>query len=233
MKTISKYAASFLVALTGLTVALPANALPTLRITQGTNVQTVTDNGAGDFVPIDGFVFFLGTVGTYDVNVSAYTKPYIGTAQSPNIDVLSAQFSTSGAASEVVIEFSETDFNNTAQTITLPSSIGGTTSGSVRYQTYASASNALFARDILLADSGTMMGSLGDSFSFDAYASFALNGDYSLTTVMTINHGNGTRINSSFNATVEIPEPALISLTTLSGLMFIAGLSARRRQRRR
>ena len=151
----------------------------------------------------------------------------------PGDFVLSAQFSTSSAASEIVIEFSDTNFNNTSQAITLPSSIGGTTSGSVRYQTYASASNSLFARDILLADSGTMMGAFGDSFSFDDYASFALNGDYSLTTVMTISHGNGTRINSSFNATVEISEPALISLTTLSGLMFIAGLSARRRQRRR
>ena len=233
MKTISKYAASVLVALTGLAVALPANALPTLRITQDSNVQTVADNGVGDFVPINGLVFYLGTVGTYDINVSAYTKPYIGTAQSPSIDILSAQFSTSNAASEVVIEFSETDFNNISQAISLPSSIGGTTNGTVRYQTYASASNSLFARDILLADSGTMSGSFGDSFAFDDYASIALNGDYSLTTVMTINHGNGTRINSSFNATVEIPEPALISLTTLSGLMFIAGLSARRRQRRR
>jgi len=59
-----------------------------------------------------------------------------------------------------------------------------------------------------------------------------MQGDYSLTTIVTVTHG-ASSINSSFNATVEISEPALISLTTLSGLLFIAGFSAQRRQRRR
>jgi len=231
MNKISKFAATAILALTGISIALPASAIPTLRVTQGANVQTISDNGAGDFVPAAGLIFFLGTVGTYNVNVSGYTKPILGTAEAPSIDILSAQFSTSATSSTVVIEFSETDFNTAAQAVNLPSSIGGTTSGTVRYQTFASLSNSLFAQDILISDSGIMAGT--PSFSFDDYATIALQGDYSLTTVMTITHGNGTNVNTSFNATVEISEPALISLVSLSGLLFIAGYGARRRQRRR
>jgi hypothetical protein len=49
--------------------------------------------------------------------------------------------------------------------------------------------------------------------------------------VITITHGASV-VNSSFNATVEIAEPGLISMITLSGLLFAAGIGTRRRQKR-
>ncbi|MFT7570834.1 MAG: hypothetical protein ACI9JL_001866 [Paracoccaceae bacterium] len=233
MKIISKYAAVALLTLTGVAVAVPANAIPALRITQGTNVVDVLDGGANEnpfFSSISGVVGYFGNVGNYAVNVTGYTKPFIGTAEHPSIDFLSAQFSSSSATSTVVVEFSETDFTTSGPSISLPSLIGGTTKGALQYQTYASLDNALFEKDILISDSGI----LGQgAFSFSDYATIALQGDYSLTTVVTVTHGGSSSIvNSSFNATVEISEPALISLTTLSGLLFIAGFGARRRQRR-
>jgi hypothetical protein len=108
--------------------------------------------------------------------------------------------------------------------------IGGTTNGTIRYQTFASLSNALFATDILISDSGV----LGPgAFSFTDFANIALAGTYSLTSVVTITHSVSVT-NSSFNATVEIGEPGLISMISmisLSGLLFAAGISARRRQK--
>jgi hypothetical protein len=127
------------------------------------------------------------------------------------------------------VAFSDTDFVTPGPSITLPSLIGGTTNGTIRYQTFASLSNAVFATDILISDSGV----LGPgAFAFTDFATIAMQGTYSLTTIVTVTHG-ASLVNSSFNATVEISEPALISLTTLSGLLFIAGFSAQRRQRRR
>ena len=81
----------------------------------------------------------------------------------------------------------------------------------------------------MISDSGV----LGPgAFSFSDFASIALSGTYSLTSVVTITH-SASVTNSSFNATVEIPEPGLISMISLSGLLFVAGFGAQRRQRKR
>ena len=230
MNMFSKYAAAALLALTGAAIAMPANAVPTLRLTQGANIVTVADNSLNDSSALPGVVSFSGPVGNFPVTFSTgLTKPTLGSAAHPSIDLLSVQVSSPFSNAVIEIAFSDTDFNSPGPTITLPSLIGGTTTGSIRYQTFASLSNSLFSTDILISDSG-VMGS--GAFSFTDYATIALQGDYSLTTIVTVTHG-ASSVNSSFNATVEISEPALISLTTLSGLLFIAGISARRRQRRR
>lgn len=243
MKIMSKYAAAALLTLTGFAIAMPANAVPSIRITQGTNVLVVEDGDANDRAnlpapfPGAGIVDYFGVVGDFLVDVSGYTKPVLGSAARPSLDFLSAQFSSSVGGSSIMVEFSDTDFITDGPTVTLPSLIGGTTNGTVRYQTFASETNDLFATDILISDSGALTG----AFSFDDYATIALQGNYSLTTIVTVEHGPSPitevgslgLVNSSFNATVAISEPALISLTTLSGLLFIAGYGARRRQRRR
>ena len=154
------------------------------------------------------------------------TKPILGSVIEPSVDLVSLQV---GGGSSIQIEFSETDFFSNGTVVDLPSLIGGTTNGTIRYQTFASLSNDLFAADILISDSGV----LGPgAFSFSDFASIALSGTYSLTSVVTITH-SASVTNSSFNATVEIPEPGLISMISLSGLLFVAGFGAQRRQRKR
>lgn len=243
MNKFGNYAAALLLALSGLSLALPAEAVPSIRITQGTNVLVVEDGDVNDRANLPppfgfdaGVVDYFGVVGNFLVDVSGYTKPFIGSPSRPSLDILSAQFSSSAGASTVTVEFSDTDFVTGGPVVTLPSKIGGTTNGTLRYQTFASLSNDLFAQDILISDSGALTG----AFSFSEMATIALQGDYSLTTVITVDHGPSPTVeggelalvNSSFNATVEISEPALISLTTLSGLMFIVGFANRQRQRR-
>lgn len=243
MNKFGNFAAAALLALSGLSFALPAEAVPSIRITQGTNVLVVEDGDANDRAQLPppfgldaGVVDFLGVVGNFAVDVTGYTKPFIGTSSNPSLDFLSAQFSSSVGGSSITVEFSDTDFTTGGPAVTLPSRIGGTTNGTLRYQTFASLDNDLFAQDILISDSGVLTG----AFSFEDMATIALQGDYSLTTVITVDHGPSPVVeggglgvvNSSFNATVEISEPALISLISLSGLMFIGGYANRRRQRR-
>jgi hypothetical protein len=230
MKILSKYAVAALATLAGVAVASSANALPTLRLTQGANVIVVEDNDANDVNSLAGAVAYAGPIGDYSLTSSiGLTKPILGTVTQPSIDLLSIQLSSSISSAVIEVAFTDTDFSTAGPTITLPSLIGGTTNGTVRYQTYASLTNTAFATDILISDSG-VLGS--GAFAFTDYATIALQGLYSLTTIVTVTHG-ANLVNSSFNATVEISEPALISLTTLSGLLFIAGFGARRRQRRR
>lgn len=230
MKFISKYAAVALLTLTGAAIAMPANAVPTLRLTQGANVLLVEDGDANDGNAGAGVVSYAGPIGDFPLTSSiGITKPTLGSPLQPSLDLLSVQLSSTISSASIEVAFSDTNFTTPGPTISLPSLIGGTTNGTIRYQTYASLSNAVFATDILISDSGV----LGPgAFAFSDLASIALQGTYSLTTIVTVTHG-ASLVNSSFNATVEISEPALISLTTLSGLMFIAGISARRRQRRR
>jgi hypothetical protein len=230
MNLISKYAAAALLTLTGVAIAMPAKAIPTLRLTQNANVILVEDNDANDVNSLAGVVSFAGPVGDYLLTSSVgITKPTLGTANQPSIDLLSVQLSSSVASSVIEVAFSDTDFSTAGPSISLPSLIGGTTNGTIRYQTFASLTNTAFATDILISDSG-VLGS--GAFAFTDYATIALQGLYSLTTIVTVTHG-ANLVNSSFNATVEISEPALISMTTLSGLLFIAGFGANRRQRRR
>ena len=223
----SKYAVAAMLTLTGAAISMPATAVPTLRLTQRANIVTVADNSLNDSSTLPRVVSFAGPVGNFPVTTSTgLTKPILGSAAHPSIDVLSAQVSSPFSNAVIEIAFSDTDFSSPGPTITLPSLIGRATTESIRHQTFASLSNSLFSTDILISDSG-VMGPGG--FLLSDYATIAIQRDYSLTTIVT----GASSINSSFNATVEISEPALISLTTLSGLLFIAGFSAQRRQRRR
>ncbi len=227
MSKIVKFAAAALLTLSGIGLALPAHAIPSLRLTEGANVLTITDNGAGDANTDLGSVAFSGSFGSFYVPIAlGVTKPILGSSVTPSIDLVSLQV---GGGSAIQIEFSETGFFSEGTSIDLPSLIGGTTNGTIRYQTFASLSNNLFATDIVISDSGV----LGPgAFSFSDFASIVLSGTYSLTSVVTITHGANVT-NSSFNATIEIPEPGLISMITLSGLLFVAGFGAQRRQRKR
>lgn len=227
MNKISKFAAIGLLTLSGLSFTLPAQAVPSLRLTEGANIVTVTDNGVGDVNTDIGTVAFSGNVGNFYVPIAlGVTKPILGSAISPSIDLVSLQV---GGGSTIKIEFSETDFFEDGPFVDLPSLIGGTTNGTIHYQTYASLSNDLFATDILISDSGV----LGPgAFSFTDFATIALAGTYSLTSVVTITH-SASVTNSSFNATVEIAEPGLISMISLSGFLFAAAAAARRRRNRR
>jgi len=230
MNKISKFAAIGLLTLSGISLALPAHAIPSLRLTTGGASVTIEDGDANDERAEAGVVAYGQGIGDFFLTSSiGITKPVLGSPNAPSLDLLSVQVSASSSTSSIVVEFSDSDFFADGPTVSLPSLIGETANGTLRYQTFASLSNDEFAKDILISDSGVFQ---PGAFAFQDYATIALAGEYSLTAVITITHG-ASIVNSSFNATVEIAEPGLISMISLSGLLFAAGISTRRRQNRR
>ncbi len=227
MTRLRKLAVGVVATLSAFCLTVPANAVPTLRITEGANIITVTDNGAGDINPFIGAVVFSGTVGNFIVNtVSGVTKPILGSSASPLLDLNSLNINGL-SASQITLEFSENNFTAPGPTLDLPSLIGGSTVGTLQYQTFASLTNTEFARDILIADSGVLTG----GFLFQELATIAISGSFSLTTVVTITHG-AQFSNSSFNAILEISEPALAPPIVIGILVLSANMALRRRKRR-
>ena len=205
----------------------PAHAIPQLQIIQGASSLTIADQDVNDASGDLGGIAFVGSVGSFSFNVSgAATKPLIGSAANPRLDLSSLNIN--GASSGIIqLLFTETDFFGDGSPVSFITGIGGATAGTVTFDAYASASNTAFATDILLGSSGALS---GPTFDFDTMATLAMNGSYSLTTVVTIAH-TGSGLNSSVNAIIEVPEPAL-SPALLIGALALSANALRRRARK-
>jgi hypothetical protein len=203
-----------------------ALAVPQLQLSDGTTTVTVVDQGAGDLDGLSGAIVFSGQIGGYFINVTTgITKPVLGTAEEPSLDLNSINVSGPGGGI-LTIRFTETDYVSNSGTADIFSAIGGVTAGTMQYQTFASTTNDPFQQDLLVSDSGFLSG----PFVFSALSTIAISGSYSLTTVATITHtGAGTQ-NSSFNAVVELPEPFLAPPLVLGTLLLSATLIVRRRR---
>ena len=213
------------------TLALSASAalaIPQLQLSDGTSTVTVTDQGVGDLDGLAGAIVFSGQVGSYFINVTTgVTKPVLGSAEEPSLDLNSINVSGPGGG-VLTIRFTETDYLSNSGTADIFSAIGGVTSGTMQYQTFASTTNDPFQQDLLVSDSGYLNG----PFVFSALSTIAISGTYSLTAVATITHsGSGTQ-NSSFNAVVELPEPFLAPPLVLGSLLLGSTFIMRRRKQR-
>ena len=208
--------------------ASAAHAVSQLQLSDGTSTVTVIDQGVGDIDGLVGSIVFSGQVGGYFINVTTgVTKPVLGTAEDPQLDLNSINISGPGGG-VLTIRFTETDFNSPGGSSDIFSAIGGTTSGNLQYQTFASTTNDPFQQDILVSDSGLLSG----PFVFSALSTIAITGTYSLTTIATITHTGATVQNSSFNAVVELPEPFLAPPLVLGSLLLGSTFVMRRRKQR-
>jgi hypothetical protein len=123
-----------------LVAASPVSASPILRLEQGSNVITVTDNDN------DGVVGFIGTIGTYQLNLT---------------------FGTSGSTSDLSSEYALLDLISGNATGT-----GGTlkiTLADTGYTLPAASGNVVAESDV----AGTLVAPFGGALTFQSWINFA------------------------------------------------------------
>src|ERR1039458_1671426 len=144
----------------GLAVAGLANwahASATLTISDGVNpLITVTDNGLGDLNGGSGQLLVVTNVGVWDLTISsAVTKPAVGSATSPVMDIQIQALSTDSG--NLTYTFSDTGFGPASGTLnaTLSGHVVSGALATVGYNVYGDPFNVLGAETFFLAGTGT------------------------------------------------------------------------------
>lgn len=151
-----------------------AYAVPTLTLFDGTTTITILDNGSGDTNPLLGVVSWSGAIGVWDINIdSGFTKPAIGSATHPHMDLNFSAHST--AAGMLTLSFSDSGFTASG---TGRDAIGGTQdNGSVTDYIRVNGGNVL-----------TLGPLTGSPFSGTATGGMTLTSADLLTLVVGIDH---------------------------------------------
>jgi len=203
------------------TLAAPANAALMLRLSDGVNPDvTITDQLAGDANATAGVVTFIGGIGAWTVNVTTGLSKPLFPASGLHMDLNSVNVTSAGGGSLTIL-LTDPDW------ATLPGPattlVGGTTGGSVSFDTYYDAGNAAFTLTTLIAS----LGPFGPgAFSGTASGNIAAAAPFSVTMRAQITHTGPA--STSFDYEL-IPEPATMLMFGL-GLLGLGALS-RRRQR--
>ena len=172
---------------------------------------------------LDGLILFTGPVGSFSTNtVTGLSKPTIGSAAAPQIDLNSINVS-SGSNRVLHLWLTDTGFTGIGQAV---ARIGGTTNGTVTYETFWDPGNGEFATTNPIG-SLVSFGPGPVAFSSTASSNIVTGGAYSLTQHITITH-NGSAKTTSFDAEILVPEPASIALFGL-GLMGVHAAVRRKR----
>lgn len=201
--------------------AQPGHATLMLEISDGTTTQALSDLGN------TGIITFDSAIGAFSTNVTtAISKPIIGSAQQPDLDLNSVDVTNRASnGGTLTIQVTDTDFLGGSGIATFLNTIGGTQSaGTLGVNTYLDCGNTPFGQGTLLTS---------QNFSTTPFSGGAstfvngCNGSYSLTQVLTLTMPGGAHV--SFDSDLALPEPATLALFG-AGLIGI-GISARRRRK--
>ena len=211
-----------------------AQAVPTLRISDGINPDIiVVDGGGNDSSAMAGVVLFNGAIGNWIVNVvTTLTKPTVGSAQVPYLDLNSQNVST-GTGGTLTITFFDTDFGPTSPSGML-ASIGGTkpSSGTVSYNTFVDDANVGNTSGLGVTPLTSQSFGVPAGTAYSGTAGANLPNDpmttYALVQQVVITHGAGVQ-NTSFDASLTVPDGG----TTVALLGFVLmGVEGLRRKLR-
>lgn len=217
--------------------ATAASAAPiTLQLVSGASVVTVTDGGVGDADPTDGAVTYIGSVGSWSLNVSSgFGYDVLGPA---TMALSSVSVAPAGAAAPLTVWLTQTDLTTAVSGFLMEFHGTGANLASALYSAYADDSNAAFGLSQLIGTLGPF--TPPPSFSGSTSGLVSVTGPYSLTQVFTITGGrsghpttyNGdgqlTGIPSTDVHPEQVPEPA--SLTLFGGGLGTIAMWLRRRR---
>lgn len=167
----------------------------------------------------EGFAQLFASLGDWSINsVIGLSNPILGDDRYDQIHLDS--LNVTGGSGTLYIRMTDTDFERGDGAHFL-AEFGGTTSGTVSFQSFLDTSNTAFGMGTLLSDSGILSGAFSGQDSGNAL----IGGPYSLSIFATITHtGQGA---TSFDYEVTVPEPGTLALLGI-GLLGL-GLSRRRR----
>jgi hypothetical protein len=200
MKSV-KFLVAAVVTIGLVTVVRSSYAIPTLFLSDGDgDTVAIAETSPFNVNSNPGAVTWVGSLGVWNLNVS--TGISSGTGTSPSFDLSSVNASISGAALNVpytlYVWFGDINLGPTSGSFV--AGIGGTTTGSVQYNTYADPfANSLFGTSLGLTSSPSLSGVFANSTSSpDENLPFA----YSLSQEVIITQ-TGVGI-TSFDATLGV-----------------------------
>jgi len=216
-----------------------------VRITEGSTIVTITDNGAGDSDPTVGQISYTAPAATFaDFDVSGLTA----TSNSGGVTLANltmggtvARTTTTGGDLSLLLEATDTGFSvpslppnaiSSSAGVTFTNAANGNTSV---FQSFGDDANAAFSHStptppIPLTATGAPTESLSGnapSTNFGASAPFSLTNQ----TFVTLSQNSGATVRQagiSGSTTVTVPEPASIALVSIGAL---GGLVVLRRRK--
>lgn len=198
-----------------------------IRLSDGVNETTVWDGGAGDASGLADVVGFIGTIGSWKLNISTGSTVF-SDATDPFMSLASLN-ATSFSGGTLTIWFTEVGFGPTE--LTARAQINGLTTGTVTYETFQSATNTPFGTDTLLTSQAFNAGAFSD---VELGALVSGGPSYSLTQKITITHNglgatafNGTLKTVDGGRTVAVPDGGSTALALGLALVSLAALRRR------